>query len=317
MRFLILMVCVVLIGLSVTPASAQRHPTVTLDGAQLDLVQRGLEAYDQGNWDKASAFFRAAIELGEANLPIMNLGRTQQRAGNCFAAAKTFDWAAEAPAVREPSRAVVLKTINRYRSELEDGCPGRFELKCGYTDATISVDGQLAACGEFLQLAPGTYTVVASMDEQQITVEATAEAARTTTVTIDFPPVLVGPGVGEERPVQGGAKDPADNAPPGQVNTAAWVFTGVSVALLATGGGLFIYSESLIQEASETSDPTAWEGIRTDWENSRTAGFVALGGGGLAAALALYFAFTGGEEEEPRGATLLVTPQGVSFTTNW
>ena len=314
MRHLATVCCAVLVLCICGSAAGQRHPTVSLGGPQLQLVEQGLKAYDAGDWDRAAAFFRAAIELGEANLPIMNLGRTLQRSGNCFAAAETFDWAAGAPAVAEPSRPIVLRTIDRYRKELEEACPGRLEISCKYPDAAIEVNGRTPSCGDFLQMEPGRYTVIGTLEGRQISVDTRAIAARTTVVTIDFPPNLVGAGITPADPER-----PEEVRPPrkeSSVNAGAWIFAGISVALFATGGGLLIYSESLVEEAGTTDDPTRWEQIRSGWENSRTGGFVALGGGAAAAAVAVWFAVSGDEGEEPR-TLLLVTPEGVAFSTTW
>jgi hypothetical protein len=316
MRHLLSIVCLLLLLAISLPAAAQKHPTVTLGGPQLQLVEQGLHAYDAGNWDKAAAFFRAAIELGEANLPIMNLGRTLQRSGNCFAASETFDWAAGAPAVEDPPRPVVLRTIDRYRKELEESCPARLEISCKYADAHIVVDGQTPSCGDFINLAPGSYTVVGTLEGRQVSVNTRAKAARTTLVTIDFPPDLVGAGIDPSDPRPPKGEDPKPNRPDESVNAGAWTFAAVSVVLFATGGGLLIYSESLIEEAGTTDDPAKWEEIRSGWENSRTGGFVAIGGGVAAAAIAVWFAVSGGEETEPRNV-LLITPEGVSFSTSW
>lgn len=173
-------VVVSLLLLACAPAAAGDFATI--DDTQLDLVTRGLEAHNAGDYDRAAELFEAALLVKELNVVYLNLGRTLQRGGACGAADEAFDKALTAPAVQNPSAAEVKQAAEKYRAELQRQCPGEATLSC--EDGRVTVDGEPAICGTTVTLEPGTHTARFSNGDGATQMEF--EVIGLTTVTVEL-----------------------------------------------------------------------------------------------------------------------------------
>ncbi|MBA2664798.1 MAG: hypothetical protein H0U74_21095 [Bradymonadaceae bacterium] len=150
-----------------TPLFAQGKPIVPTAG-QLELNEQGVEAVIAGNLPEAIHLFEASLALGPLNITHVNLGRAYQRFGECYKAERHFGLALDAPAIDNPTPKQVAATVNKYREELAQSCPGKVVVVC--EPATIKLfvgdEGPLPCNGEELVRAPGDYLVRGELDGQ-------------------------------------------------------------------------------------------------------------------------------------------------------
>lgn len=146
--------------LGATPATAQEVAEPT--GAQVELYQKAVEAYQQEEWTRAIELLRSSLALGELNLVYLNLGRALFRSGDCAGAEKAYEKALTAPAVAEPSVDEIRARVEAYRKELA-ACPGAVVLRCDPADMKVTVDDNAPVpCEGELVLSPGEHVLTAT-----------------------------------------------------------------------------------------------------------------------------------------------------------
>ena len=151
---------------------AQSPPKTRLTKTQNSLTAKAFEAYKAGDYDVAVTMFRSSLELGEANITHLHLGRALFRAGKCDEAVAAYDAVTKAPQVTMPRPADVLGKLAEYRTEVETGCPGTVTFDCTPTSMLVSVDGESErGCeGLTLSLPTGSYVATSEVLGQKVEV---------------------------------------------------------------------------------------------------------------------------------------------------
>lgn len=141
---------------------AQQEPqTVVPTSAQLELNDAGVQAIIAKDYELAVKLFDSSLALGPINITYVNRGRALQHAGKCEQAEESYEAAFSAPTMSEPSAANVAATIERYRAELREVCPGKVLLVCEPLTLRISIDGKdLGTCPqEPIELGKGEHSI--------------------------------------------------------------------------------------------------------------------------------------------------------------
>lgn len=217
-----------LVAQAVTPAWADGG-TVIQNQAQLSLYKEALGEMEKGNYPRAVELLQAALLIGEANIVYLSLGRAHQKGGECRPAEEAFKKALGAPVVADPPADKVKAKIEQFRAELRQGCPGAVQVTCVNLDTALLIDGKPLACGALMDLAPGEYTLSASLEGQSFQQPLRLEALQTTTfsVTLDAQKKVAQPDPIEE-PEDPKAPDPAPRS------------LVLPITLGAVGGGLLV-----------------------------------------------------------------------------
>lgn len=266
------------------PCAAQETSTATR--AQRKLIAQGLDAHAAGKFDEAATHFRASNDQGELNIVWLNLGRALQKAGDCDGARAAFQRALTAPAVPKPPRALVAETAEKYSAELLAACPGTLRVDCAQPDIKLDVDGRELACGESISLPPGTYRVNARRGGESQSESVEVAAFETAGASIAFAsPVSVEP-------------DPRTDDAGSNLGLYAWVATGVSASLFATGAVVAVQRSDTIHQANTTPDESEYRSLRDDYDSQSTLMWTAFGLG-LAAGTAAGFLFFLDANDEP------------------
>ncbi len=129
--------------------------------AQLELNDAGVQAIIAKDYDLAVQIFNSSLALGPINITYLNRGRALQHAGKCDQAEESYLAAYSAPTMAEPSAASVATTLDRYRKELEDVCPGSVLLKCEPREISVSINGRnIGQCPSGpIELKKGEYRI--------------------------------------------------------------------------------------------------------------------------------------------------------------
>lgn len=170
-------------------AVGQEGETVELTETQLDLNERGIEAIEQGEYERAIRLLEAALDIGGVNLIAANLGRAHQHLGNCEEAEQQYRRAVQAPALEEPSPQQVADTVETYRDELEENCPGYLEVDCEPPDLELYVEdeGPQSCREEPRELMPGNYQLRGEYEERSREAAVAVEAMETSRVELEVP----------------------------------------------------------------------------------------------------------------------------------
>lgn len=132
-----------------TPAYAQANKVVEPTSAQIELNEAGIQAILDKDYALAVQLFDSSLALGPINITYVNRGRAYQHAGKCEEADASYEAAYSAPVMTEPSAANIAATIERYRAEMMETCPGKLVLECEPRELHVTVDGKpLGACPE-------------------------------------------------------------------------------------------------------------------------------------------------------------------------
>lgn len=231
-----------LVGLAQT-AFAQ---TMEATPEELRLNEEGLELAKAGNFDEAAVKLRGAVEIQGLNVFWLNLGRIQQRAGECQAAVKAYTSALSAPTVESPSRAEVRETATRYLNELIDQCPARVTVECSPDRITAHAESRgvrrEVRCGEMMDWPGGTWRFIGELDGEVDKEVVEVRAARDYTVSLTLKDPKAAEQVDESSPVakQSSAIEPPPDAPDATVGesstsetTSPWAWP-----LLISGGAM-------------------------------------------------------------------------------
>lgn len=164
--------------LGVGSAGAGQPETVELTETQLELNEGGIDAIADGDYQRAIRFFETALDIGEANLLVANLGRAYQRQGDCEQADQTFQRALQAPTVHQPSRQQVEEAIEKYRQQMKQDCPGYLKLECTPEQLELYIDGEgpRDCWGDRREFAPGTYSLRGEYGQQATETTVAIEA---------------------------------------------------------------------------------------------------------------------------------------------
>jgi len=153
-------------------AAAKPPPTVELTPRQLDLINEGARASNAGDYQAAISALRSALDLGEVNVTLLNLGRALQKSERCREARAMYDRALAAPRVKTPDPGTIQTAIDKFVAELRRDCTGDVELVCPSQATTVTlIDpggttiGPLTCAQKLPPLKPGTYTLQAKLGD--------------------------------------------------------------------------------------------------------------------------------------------------------
>lgn len=310
-----------LVAQAASPAWADGN-TVTQNQAQLSLYKEALGEMEKGNYPRAVELLQAALLIGEVNIVYLSLGRAHQKGGECRPAEEAFKKALGAPVVADPPADKVKAKVEQFRAELRQGCPGAVQVTCVNPDTLLLIDGKPLTCGALMDLAPGEYTLSASLEGQSLQQPLRLEALQTTTfsVTLDAQKKVAQPD-----PI----KDPGPQDPktldPGPRSLV------LPITLGAVGGGLLVGGlvfGALVQETNDDlssllNDPSATRAQAdeltdegTVWQTLQFAsyglGLVSLG------ASAYFLLFSDGSTEPTSTGVVLqgpwVAPEGAGWS---
>ncbi len=149
------------VGVSESFAQGSEPKTVVPTSAQLELNDAGVQAIIAEDYELAVKLFDSSLALGPINITFVNRGRALQHAGKCERAEESYEAAYSAPTMTEPSAANVAATIERYRAELREECPGKVLLECDPVTLQVSIDGEsLGSCPqEPIELSKGEHHI--------------------------------------------------------------------------------------------------------------------------------------------------------------
>ncbi len=293
-----------------TPATAGDFATI--DDTQLDLVTRGLEAHNAGNYDRAAELFNAALLVKELNVVYLNLGRALQRGGACSGADEAFNRALTAPAVENPSADEVASAVKSYRAELRDACPGEVVLSCpDLPGASITIDGRPASCGEPHALPPGPH--VAAISSNDGSGEASFEIMGLQTVTVTL-------GIAAAEPADPGP--PVDGPPARTMTWVGWGLVGVGVVGVVTG--VWYTAEANAVEADiaaegrrETVNAGRANDLLSQADSAETGQAIAYGFGAAALLTGAVLIYLDGDAPEQISIAPIPGGATVGIQTRW
>ncbi len=286
--------CVAVVGLLTAAPSFVEAQEATTEDQMLDLLEQGTEASNAGNYPEAIKLLTAAAALGNLNVAHLNLGRAQQKHGDCLAAIASFEVAMTAPAYDGLSKESVLRAIETYRGELLTTCEGTLRVECrpGAVRLTIRSEGmpmgdRELSCAKPRTMLPGEYIIAGSQDGQTATLLVTIRRGETTSTRMELPPVTTA-----NSPVQPPAavvnakSEPAPGFDPNPV--FGWSMVGAGV--LVVGAGLAVDQTVLaskydeLDAAAASGDAARHEKLRSEADTLETSELVLLIGGGVIAA---------------------------------
>lgn len=282
------------------PVMGQGAPArVEPSEAQVELVEKGVEAGLQDQHEAAVDYFRAALELGELNIAWLNLGRSLARLGRCEEAREAYERALRAPTVASPAPAEVRDIVARYEAELIESCTGTLVLRCAPPTLRVSIDGAAPQpCpGEPLSLSWGTHEVTWSTPRGTQRAEVAVEPGRRVELLVD----------------EGGAPDEG-----GWVMPVGWTALGLGVVILGSGIAIDVaFAGDHIEELKTATAEGRLERAREiagELESDQQLaiglyiGGTALAAGGLGLLLAHYLGGGGGGVDAASAGAQLPQP---------
>jgi len=174
-------------------AAAPPPPTVALTPGQLDLINEGARASNAGDYQAAISALRSALELGEVNVTLLNLGRALQKTERCREARAMYDRALAAPRVASPDPATIQATIDKFVAELRRDCTGDVDLVCPSQATSVTLMdpggtaiGPLTCAQKLPPLKPGTYTLQAKLGDAHQSLQLEVVGAETVRVELSL-----------------------------------------------------------------------------------------------------------------------------------
>ncbi len=193
-----------LMMLSLPALAQQPHPSIELTPEQMQLNNEASTALNAYPPDTVTAIAKLneALQLGPAaDILYMSLGRAYQYEDQCASAEETFNLAIESPHIPQIPHDVILKKIERYRSEMGELCSGDVIFICQDLNAKFVVDGTTLVCNQTGSFKPGSYEVTVKrsgvvVNEMNILIQGMESQSVTLTDTLDVqgPPAPPKPG---------------------------------------------------------------------------------------------------------------------------
>jgi len=177
-----------------TAAAPDTRKRVELTAGQVELINQGAIASDEGDYLKARRALRAALEFSEFNLAYLNRGRALQKAGRCAESLAMYDKALVAPLAVGLEPEQVEAAVRKYRAELVQECVGTLTLVCRPEGVEVTLTpgeggAQVGpqACSDALPpLAPGPWTVRAVRGPAQVELKVEMVALQAQELTVNL-----------------------------------------------------------------------------------------------------------------------------------
>jgi hypothetical protein len=227
--------CVIVLVAAAT-ASAQT-PFVVVPAGQDSLLLEAADAARAGDLALAEDKYRAALQIGELNIAYLGLARVVQRQGQCRTAEQLWKQVAAAPAAEPPYPGPdeLQSVVQKYRTDDARLCPGWLLVECVRGKPTVKVAGNPAACGDRLELPPGTYEVTAARGGELSSVTVEVIGLQQGVATLDVPDPIA-PAV--RAPAAAPVRKSAPALAPTEDPQLAWWLVGTGVVLATSTGGL-------------------------------------------------------------------------------
>ena len=295
-------------------------------GAEVGLLaDRGVKAFDAGDYERALAAYREAHSLMALPQLSFMIGRCLEVLGQPAEAAAAFE-----RALTESPGAALRQRIESELAEVREKLRvGRLVLTIDPPGTELRVDGRLVGRAPLdpLALEPGTHRLSLSHPERkslEAIVEIAGGAERSLELTLDARPEPPPPEPPPDDVGDGAAGDPDD--PPVVVaasrrwyhSTAGWAVLGSGLAVAAGGGALLGVAEMeradvrrAVDQLRAGEDPSLSHGDahakqeRADAEE--IAGWVLVGVGGAAVVTSIVLFVTLGGAE-PAAPTTVLAP---------
>ena len=311
--------------LTAAPAGAQGE-FIEANPAQTQLNNEGVEAVNGGDYQKAILIFEASIELGPLNITYLNLGRSYAKAGLCDKAIEAYDNTLTSPKVPDPPPEIVRETVERFRADLKDQCPGKVQVTCEPESLKISIDNEdpIDCPNEPLLLKPGAHRISATLFEQRVDEDITVVSLQVLKVTLTIKKTDEITEKIIKKPVKG--TEPRDGV---SLSAIGWTVAGVGAAAVGTALVLDVFSispdiEELERLQTLPGESAAFDELKGSIESAQSLNLVLFVGGGaaIAAGVTLWLLDDPVSEAPPRpGARLSpwVAPDnaGVLWIGSW
>ena len=178
-------VAVVVASIALGGASAQATDPDTPE--YRDAIALALQEFELGNYPEARAAFERAHKIYPNARTLRGMGLSAFEARNYVEAIELLSAASESPErpLTDEQKAEARGVIERAKSYVS-----KVEVRLSPADAALAVDGQPARLKEgHLVLNPGDYQLRAhAQGRQPVVLTISAQAGRSTTITISLPP---------------------------------------------------------------------------------------------------------------------------------
>ncbi|MBQ9396235.1 MAG: hypothetical protein IJU23_12090 [Proteobacteria bacterium] len=155
---------------------------------QAMLNAQALQAFQNGEYEKAQLIFEAMNSLGEFNVTWYQLGQAYARKDKCMEAYDAFHRVADAPILNSENPKIVAELTRKALAELDEQCSAKVVFKCEPEDTVLTIDNQreFKCSSEPVPVVPGTHGVHAktSFGFTSITLDAVAGQVTETDVVI-------------------------------------------------------------------------------------------------------------------------------------
>ena len=153
-----------LASLTTLQRSALAEGFTPLSEPQRRLLERGLDAHERQDYDRAISLFQNALNQNRVNILHLNLGRAYQKRGcnDARSALIQFNQIDTAPMVDDPRPALVTASGKKYVEELYATCGATLDVQCVYPATTLIVDGQPTPCQKPVKILSGDIPIQAN-----------------------------------------------------------------------------------------------------------------------------------------------------------
>ncbi len=153
-------------------ASSQPSAPVKLTKDQTARLDQAAELVEAGQLEEALTIFDGLLAEAPVDLLWLNRGRLLQRLGECQKALDAFDKVQGAASLNGVDKATIMKPMARYRSELEESCPGHLTVECQQPDMALvarrtDATSVESTCGQKIDLQPGIWSVTGTLHGQR------------------------------------------------------------------------------------------------------------------------------------------------------
>lgn len=219
LRYLAIIVCLL-------PTLVQAQGSVELTEQQVGLNAQAFEAAIAGEHDKAVRLLKASLNLGEANVVYLNLGRSLFNAGQCAEAVEAYNAVEDAPAVADPPPDAIAELLTKFRQDVSESCPGWLSLTCESPGTQIDIDanGPTPCPLQPVELSAGPHRVVATLGTESSEHTLDIRGGETAELTITLAP----------------PKEPENGGTPTPRVDEGTSLTPIAWALIGTGGAAML-----------------------------------------------------------------------------